>query len=440
MFLRLLWESFARQRRRKALAGIAILLGTTAVTAMLALATTIGDRIHRELAVYGANIVVTPKADALEVKVGGVNLKPSTGGAYLKESDLEKLKAIFWSNNITGVSPELSFAGKLEPTVYRDFVPAQVTGYQFQSTRTVIGGAPALHPWWKLQGRWPQDGVADGYEAVLGASLAERLGVKVGGDVYLKKDDGRYVSLAQDPTHRPTVLSVVGIVTTGDATDSKILLDLPAVQDFLGLPGAVDHVDVAARTRPEDAFARLDPDKLSPKQHDIWYCRPYANSIAYQIMEAIPGSRAEQVRRVEQSEGTVLSRISGLMWLVSGAALLAACFAVSAAMATAVLERRGEIGLMRSLGASRGAIALLFYAESGLLAVVAGAVGFVAGSALAFWLGARIFPGAAAEPLLNVTLLPVVVGLALVVAIAGSTPSIRAALRMDPSGVLRAGA
>ena len=107
MFGRLLWESFVRQRRRKALAGIAILLGTTAVTAMLALATTIGDRIHRELAVYGANIVVYPKADTLSVNVGGVDLKPSTGGAYLKESDLEKLKTIFWANNITGLSPEL---------------------------------------------------------------------------------------------------------------------------------------------------------------------------------------------------------------------------------------------------------------------------------------------------------------------------------------------
>ena len=440
MFLRLLWESFVRQRRRKALAAIAILLGTTAVTAMLALATTIGDRIHRELAVYGANIVVMPKADTLDVKVGGEDLKPSTGGAYLKESDLEKLKEIFWANNITGVSPELSFAGMVEPTVYREFVPAQITGYRFGSAQAVNEGAPALHPWWKLQGRWPQDDVTDGYEAVLGTSLAKRLGVKVGGDIYLKRDGGRYVSLAQDPTHRPTVLFVVGIVTSGDATDSKILVDLAAAQDFLKMPGAIDHVDVAAQTRPEDTFARLDPDKLSPKQHDIWYCRPYANSIAYQIMEAIPGSRAEQVRRVEQSEGTVLSRISGLMWLVSGAALLAAGFAVSAAMATAVLERRGEIGLMRSLGASKGAIALLFYAESGLLAVAAGAVGFVAGSGLAFWLGGRIFPGATAEPVLNVVLLPVVLGLALVVAIAGSTPSIRAALKMDPSGVLRADA
>ena len=108
MFFRLLMESFRRQRRRKTLAGLAILLGTTAVTAMLALALTIGDRIHNELAVYGANIIVYPKSDQLEVKVGGVDIKPASGGSYLKESDLEKLHGIFWANNITGVSPEYS--------------------------------------------------------------------------------------------------------------------------------------------------------------------------------------------------------------------------------------------------------------------------------------------------------------------------------------------
>src|ERR1700727_1566100 len=107
MFFRLLMESFRRQRRRKLLAGIAILLGTTAVTAMLALATTIGARIHKELAVYGANIVVYPQANQLEVKVGGVDIKPASSGTYLKESDLAKLKTIFWANNITGASPEL---------------------------------------------------------------------------------------------------------------------------------------------------------------------------------------------------------------------------------------------------------------------------------------------------------------------------------------------
>ena len=211
----------------------------------------------------------------------------------------------------------------------------------------------------------------------------------------------------------------------------------------------ISRVEISARTKPEDAFARRDPDTLSPTQHEIWYCRPYANSIAYQIREAIPGADAQQVRQVEQSEGTVLTRISGLMWLISAAALLAAGFAVSAAMATAILERRAEIGLMRSLGAAKSAIALLFYAETGLLALFAGTLGYLLGSALAAWLGARIFaatttsrnqPTSPDPAAFNPVLLPIIVGLALLVAIAGSTPSIRTALRLDPSAILRADA
>ena len=438
MFFRLLMESFRRQRRRKMLAGVAILLGTTAVTAMLALATTIGDRIHKELAVYGANIVVYPKADLLDVKVGGVDVKPASGGAYLKESDLEKLKTIFWANNITGVSPELHVHEQAFLESVND-KPTDVTvvglwfDHDYGSLRT---GAPQLHPWWKLDGRWPPL-VADVsyWPVAVGASLAKELNLHVGSAFLLRRN--------------PNLVSgglasarVSGIISAGDKTDTEILVPLPVAQAMAGKEGAVSRVDISARTKPEDAFARVDPDSLPPKQREIWYCRPYANSIAYQIREAIPGAQAEQVRRVEQSEGNVLKRISGLMWLISAAALLAAGFAVSAAMATAILERRGEIGLMRSLGASKGSIALLFYAEAGLLAVLAGTMGYLLGSGLAAWLGARIFAsdGGAAEAVLIPVLLPVVVALALVVAIAGSTPSIRTALRMEPSTILRADA
>jgi putative ABC transport system permease protein len=112
-------------------------------------------------------------------------------------------------------------------------------------------------------------------------------------------------------------------------------------------------------------------------------------------------------------------------------------------MATAILERQGEIGLMRSLGASKGAIALLFYTEAGILALLTGVLGYIAGSAIATWVGAKIF-GAAVNPsigdILNPVLLPVIIALALVVAIAGSTPSIRRALSIDPSMILRANA
>jgi putative ABC transport system permease protein len=435
MFFRLLMESFLRQRRRKLLAGIAILLGTTAVTAMLALATTIGDRIHKELAVYGANIVVYPKADLLDVKVGGVDVKPASGGAYLKESDLAKLKTIFWANNITGISPELPVTmtmiadGGLERQV-------NATGFWFDhqlgngTTRT---GASQLHPTWKLVGRWPEDSS----EVVIGSLLAHALGKKPGDVVYLplaNAPPNTHARVAEGP-----ILRVVGVADTASPLDNQLLLPLATAQQINNSPDAISRVEISARTKPEDAFARKNPDSLSPKDHEIWYCRPYANSIAYQIREAIPGAQAEQVRRVEQSEGNVLKRISGLMWLISAAALLAAGFAVSAAMATAILERRGEIGLMRSLGASKGAIAFLFYTETGLLAILAGSLGYLAGSGLAAWLGARIFhgDGGAPESVLIPVLLPVVVALALVVAIAGSTPSIRAALRMEPSAILR---
>ncbi len=458
MFFRLLMESFRRQRRRKTLAGLAILLGTTAVTAMLALALTIGDRIHKELAVYGANIIVYPKSDQLEVKVGGVDIKPASGGSYLKESDLEKLHGIFWANNITGVSPELSHP--LQITIFNTIsesnqltetnddaspppdkkpitleVPAKGLWFnqKFGSTTT---GSLALHPWWKLEGTLPQ-GPTD---VLLGSALAAKLHM-TRGDMF------SYPISPSPPGQTPRGISmqglVSGILTTGGPEDNMVLMPLEHLQYATDLPDAISRVEISARTKPEDAFARKDPDTLSPKLREVWYCRPYANSIAYQIREAIPGAQAEQVRRVEQSEGTVLARISGLMWLISAAALLAATFAVSAAMATAILERQGEIGLMRSLGASKGAIAMLFYAETGLLAIIGGTLGYLLGSGLAAWLGARIFANEGAVTLgtvLNPVLLPVIVALALVVAIAGSTPSIRTTLKMNPSEILRADA
>ena len=430
MFFRLLMESFRRQRRRKMLAGIAILLGTTAVTAMLALATTIGDRIHKELAVYGANIVAYPQADQLEVKVGGVEIKPASSGAYLKESDLTKLKTIFWANNITGISPELALQLAVAQPGDNRLFPAKAVGYWFNHDfGSLTTGAPALHPWWRLQGDWPSPQRGG---LVLGANVAKQLGVKLGDSLHLEAAPSHLGSSSATAT-------IAGIVTTGDETDNQILLPLQDAQSIIKAPDAISRVEISARTKPEDAFARKDPDTLSPKDHEIWYCRPYANSIAFQIREAIPGAQAEQVRRVEQSEGNVLKRISGLMWLISAAALLAAGFAVSAAMATAILERRGEIGLMRSLGASKGSIAFLFYSETGLLAIFAGSLGYLAGSGLAAWLGSRIFrgDGGASEAILIPVLLPVVVALALAVAIAGSTPSIRTALRMEPSAILR---
>src|SRR4030081_2926092 len=102
MFLRLLYESFRRQKRRKLLAGVAIMLGGGVATAMIAVATDIGDKISRELRTYGANLIVTPQEDTLDVEIGGVNLKPRRDGAFLNEADLPRIKGMYWRNNVLG--------------------------------------------------------------------------------------------------------------------------------------------------------------------------------------------------------------------------------------------------------------------------------------------------------------------------------------------------
>ena len=90
MFLRLIYQSFRLQRRRKLMAALAIMLGVAVATATIAIATDIGDKISEELRSYGANISVVPQEDTLDLNVGGVNIKPASEGAFLNEADLSQ--------------------------------------------------------------------------------------------------------------------------------------------------------------------------------------------------------------------------------------------------------------------------------------------------------------------------------------------------------------
>jgi putative ABC transport system permease protein len=173
---------------------------------------------------------------------------------------------------------------------------------------------------------------------------------------------------------------------------------------------------------------------MNPELFDRWYCSPYVQSIAYQLQETIPHSHAEQIRQVAQNEGTVLSRIKGLMLLVTLAALFASALAVSAAMATAIFERRREVGLMKALGAGNIGVAALFFAESTLLALLGGAAGYAIGVLLAHQIGRSIFD---ADITIQPVLLPVILGIAVIVTFAGSAAAIRRAVQFDPVFALR---
>jgi putative ABC transport system permease protein len=414
LFLRLLYQSFRRQQRRKLLAGIAVMLGVAVTTAMLAVGVNIGDKINRELRSYGANIVVYPEDAALLVRVGDQQVKPVSKGSHLNESELTKLKGIFWGHNILAFAPmlqtETRFRGQSLTVVGTYFNKPLHFG-----TEDFTAGVEKLYPWWKIQGAWPTD---DGNGILLGSSLAAAMAKKPGDTLEVAEHSMR----------------IAGIVSTGGAEDSEVIAPLSLAQDIANAPNAVDKIYVSALTKPEDAFARRDPERLSPADRDRWYCSPYANSIAYQIREAFPGSRADQIRQAAQNEGTVLSHISGMMLLIAISALFAAGLAVSAAMATTILERRQEVGLMKSLGATSAAIASLFVTEASLLAVGAGLLGFALGDFIAHRIGWSVFNSTvSAAPVL----LPIVIFLALLVTIGGSAAAIRRALRLDPVMVLR---
>jgi putative ABC transport system permease protein len=415
MFVRLVYESFRRQQRRKLLAGAAITLGVTVATAMIAVATDIGDKINRELRTIGANLVVTPQEDSLDVEIGGVNLKPPSDGAFLNEADLPKIKGMFWRNNIVGFSPMLpvsvSLRDSLNPTLLGTYFSRNVVF----GKQDFVTGVRTTHPWWKVQGSWPDDNSQD---VLLGDRLASKLNLTT----------GQQIEIAGQPRQ------IVGILSTGGPEDDQIVAPLALAQQILGKPGAVRRIYVSAVTKPEDAFARRDPRTLSPEMYDRWYCSPYAQSIAFQLQEAIPHSHAEQIRQVAQNEGTVLSRIQGLMLLITLAALLASALAVSASMATAVIERRGEVGLMKALGAGNLAVAVLFFAEASLLALIAGAAGFAGGALLARQIGHSIF---ASQITIQPVLLPVVLSIAVLVTFAGSAAAIRRAVKFDPVYALR---
>ena len=415
MFTRLVYESFRRQARRKLLAGAAVTLGVAVATAMIAVATGIGDKISRELRSYGANILVTPQEDSLDLEIGGVNLKPPSDGAYLNEADLPKIKGMFWRNNIVGFAPMLPVNAEAAGQTNVALLGTYFAKHFALGKEEFVTGVRTTNPWWKVQGAWPDDESSD---VLLGEQLASQLSRKPGDEI----------DIASKP-HR-----IAGILSTGGAEDREIVAPLALAQQILGRPGAVRRVYVSALTKPEDALARRDPRSLSGEIYDRWYCSPYPQSISFQLEEAIPHSHAEQIRQVAQNEGTVLTRIEGLMLLVTLAALCAAALAVSAAMATAIFERRAEVGLMKALGAGKVMVAAFFFAEAALLGVLGGIAGFFGGALLAREIGESIF---GSQISIEPVLLPIVLALAVIVTFAGSAAAIRRAVLLDPVYALR---
>ncbi|HEX9428693.1 MAG TPA: ABC transporter permease [Candidatus Polarisedimenticolia bacterium] len=426
MLIRLLGRSIAREPRRKLLSAASLALGITVTTATLSIVLDIEDRLAREFRSLGANLLVTPRSDTLPLDVGGVDLRPVGEGATLSETDLGRLRTIFWRLNIIGFTPLLELPVEVRAEGRRAVAPrTTLVGTWYEHAVAVPDGSrfttglKLTHPWWTVEGRWFED---DAEECLAGAALARRAGLRPG---------DRLTVRAGDATRR---LTISGLVTTGGPEEESLVAPLRIAQDLSGLPGRFRRLMVSALTTPENDFARRDPARMTPADYDRWYCTPYIGSIARQIEEVLPGTEARAIRRVAESEGNILSRVHRLMGVITAAALFAAALAIGVTSATTVLERRSEIGLMKALGARSALVASFFLAEQLLMALGGGAAGYGLGIVLGRWLGRSIFGVAPAWRLL---LLPVILGVATLVALAGNLLPLRRVARLQPAPILR---
>jgi putative ABC transport system permease protein len=437
MFLRLVADSFTRRPRRKVLTAAALSLGMAVVTAALSVSLDVGDRLASEFRSLGANLLVTPQADSLPLEIGGVDYRPVNAGAYLPEADLPKIKTVFWHNNIIGFAPILETpitagnpASVPEISSYIPTHNLQFLGtWAHHAVRNPDGsdfytGIASTNPWWRLSGRWFDDGER---ECVVGIKLAKSLGLSAGSYLMIFQPDGASVESSDG-------LSVVGIVETGGPEDDKIIGPLSIAQSISNKPAQYRTLYVSALTKPEDNFARRDPKTMKQDEFERWSCSPYVSSIAYSIEQVLPGTDVRVIRRVAEGEGTILTRVRALLWMVTFAALLAAALAVGASAAASVIERRTEIGLMKALGAGAATVGFLLAAEQLVLAFVGGGIGYSLGTLLARLIGQKIF-GVAPAP--SVLVLVAVLALAAGVSLLGSAIPLRRASRYEPAPILR---
>ena len=241
--------------------------------------------------------------------------------------------------------------------------------------------------------------------AVVGRSAAERLGiVEPGARSWLDLGDAR--------------LEVIGII--GDSPGDPGLSGLAIVVSFR----TADSLGVS-----------LGQERLTVVTEP-----GVAGIVAVQAARAIDPVQPERLQVALDSEPTgVVDEIAANLQLtvvaIASIAMLTGAFGIASSSAVAVLERTGEVGLRRALGASPQSIAALFMVEAGMIGLLGGIVGTVAGLAVVAVVAAQ----SGWIPVVEVWLLAAAPSAALVVgALAGLIPAVRAA-RLLPVDALRSG-
>lgn len=367
----MLLRALSVRRARAAVAIASIMVGAAVVTAMTSLYFDISIKMSEELRAYGANFYVGPKAD----------------GPGLDQDTYDRLITNIPDRQLTGASPFLYGVVRL------DLGNAVMAGVDFSGLRQI-------YPYWQVDGSWISVAFDD-RNAMIGRGLADKMALQLGSDVTVQNKE----------TGFKTTLRVKGIFESGGSEDEQIFVTMALARQVMSAPDRVDLAMLSIVAQGADA------DRL-----------------ADEINVGFPDADARPIRKISQSDGVILNKITGFMALVALLILAITTLCVNAILSAMVQERTPEIGLEKALGADDRRIMMQFLAEILLIALIGTALGLILGFGLSQVLGQTVFNA-------WVTLRPLVVPLTAVISVLAATLAgiipIRRTTRIDPARVLR---
>jgi putative ABC transport system permease protein len=372
------------RRLRAALSALGIAIGVAAIVAVLGLSSSSQAGLLAEI-------------DRL-----GTNLLTVTNGQTLFGDTAELRLAAPGMIARIGPVTQVEETGSIDANVYRSrLIPSINTGGL--SVVAASLGLPGTVGTSVARGRYLNAATARLPVAVLGATAAQRLGIE---RIY----PGERIWLGGQWFY---VAGILAPAELAPEIDSSALVGFAAAKRYLGFDGHATTIYVRSQTSQVAAVQSVLAATANPEA---------SNEVNVSQPSAALTARAQ-----------AKSALNGLFLGLGAVSLLVGAVGVGNIMLISVLERRSEIGLRRSLGATKGHIRTQFLAEAILLALLGGAVG-VAGGALATAIYASAKDWTTVIPALAW-----VGGLGAAVVIgagAGLLPAIRAA-RLSPTEALR---
>jgi putative ABC transport system permease protein len=382
-------------------AGLAILLGVTALVAVHTMTVHSEKAVARELDSLGANVLILPK---------GVTLQDYYSADLHGETMPEELVTRLTLSNLEGVdnlSPKLCVPAALagRNVTLTGILPRS----EFQAKAAWQGAGIFARPIGCGSVDVPTNTPADPHTLVR-KRVIETLGYD---EVLVGSDVASRCGLAEGDTLRLlgekfTVLAV--LPATGTVDDGRVFAHLHTVQDLSGKGEVLNVIEV------------------------VGCCKQIAAGLVEKLSETLPETRVVTIAQVIKTQQNVNDLMGKLTFLFLGFLLVIGGAGTATAMYANVRERRREIGTLMALGATPGLVLRLFVGKAVVLGLAGGVGGYLLGSGLAGWFGPQ-WVGVPVRPIPILALVSAV--LALAVALLATCLPARSAARLDPCLCLR---